>query len=229
MDPFALKKLNAARRARKAAVLLTDLGDGRDRVIEEGDPVAGELGEAIGRALHSGKAEQATIDGRTFFINPHLPEPRMVIIGAVHISQMLAPMARMAGFEIVIIDPRTAFATDERFGGFTLHAEWPDVILKAEPLDRHTAVIAVTHDPKIDDGPLLAALEAKCLYIGALGSRKTHGSRVERLLAAGASATDIRSIKAPIGVNIGASTPAEIAVAILAEVIAAFRLRENQL
>ena len=228
MDPFALKKLNAARRARKAAVLLTDLGDGRDRVIEEGDPVAGDLGEAIARAFRIGKAEQVAIDNRTFFINPHLPAPRMVIIGAVHISQVLAPMAKLAGFEIVIIDPRTAFATDERFGGFTLHAEWPDVILKAEPLDRHTAMIAVTHDPKIDDGPLLVALEAKCMYIGALGSRKTQGARIERLLAAGAKAHDINRIKAPIGLNIGATGPAEIAVAILAEVIAAFRLRESQ-
>ena len=98
MDPFALKKLNAARRARKAAVLITDLGDGRDRVIEEGDPVAGALGEAIARALHSGTAAQATIDGRMFFINPHLPEPRMVIIGAVHISQILAPDGTHGGF-----------------------------------------------------------------------------------------------------------------------------------
>ena len=228
MDPFALKKLNAARRTRKAAVLLTDLGDGRDRVIEEGDPVAGDLGGAISRAFRTGKAEQATFDGRAFFINPHLPEPRMVIIGAVHISQVLAPMARLAGFEIVIIDPRTAFATDERFGGFTLHAEWPDVVLKAEPLDRHTALVAVTHDPKIDDGPILAALFANCMYIGALGSRKTQGARVERLLAAGAKTSDITRIKAPIGLNIGANGPAEIAVAILAEVIAAFRLRENQ-
>jgi xanthine dehydrogenase accessory factor len=229
MDPFALKKLNAARRARKAAVLLTDLGDGRDRVIEEGDPVAGDLGEAIGRAFQSGKAAHATIEDRPFFINPHLPEPRMVIIGAVHISQMLAPMAKLAGFEIVIIDPRTAFATDERFGGFALHAEWPDEVLKVTPLDRHTALIAVTHDPKIDDGPIFAALEANCMYVGALGSRKTQGARVERMLKAGASATAIGRIKAPIGLNIGASSPAEIAVAILAEVIAAFRLREGQL
>lgn len=227
MDPFVLKKLNAARRARKPAVLLTDLGDGRDRVIEDGDGVAGELGTAIARVFHTGKAEKTGIEGRLFFINPHLPEPRMVIIGAVHISQMLAPMAILAGFDVSIIDPRTAFATPERFGSFTLHAEWPDVVLKIAPLDRHTALIAVTHDPKIDDGPLLAALEAGCLYVGALGSRKTHGSRVERLLAAGAKPADIERIRAPIGLNIGASTPAEIAVAILAEAIAAFRLREK--
>lgn len=223
MDPFTLKKLNAARKARKAAVLLTDLGDGRDRVIEEGDPVAGALGEAIARTFRTGKAEQAIIDQRTFFINPHLPQPRMVIIGAVHISQALAPMARLAGFEIEIIDPRTAFATTERFGGFTLHTEWPETILALSPLDRHTALVAVTHDPKIDDRPILAALEANCCYVGALGSRKTQGARVGRLLALGAKANDIMRIKAPIGLNIGATTPAEIAVAILAEVIAAFR------
>lgn len=228
MDPFTLKKLNLARRARKAAVLLTDLSDGRDRVIEEGDPVAGELGEVISKAFRSGKAEQLSIGGSNFFINPHLPEPRMVIIGAVHISQMLAPMARLAGFEIIIIDPRTAFATDARFGGFTLHAEWPEVILSAEPLDRYTALVAVTHDPKIDDGAILAALKAKCIYVGALGSRKTQGARVERLLAAGAKANEIARIKAPIGLNIGATSPAEIAVAILAEVIAAFRKLETQ-
>ena len=228
MDPYALKKLNTARRNRKAAVLLTDLGDGRDRVIEEGDPIAGALGDAINRAFRTGKAEQATIEGRVYFINPHLPEPRMVIIGAVHISQVLAPMARMAGFEVIIIDPRTAFATETRFGGFTLHAEWPDVILKSQPLDRHSALVAVTHDPKIDDGPILAAIKAKCIYIGALGSRKTQASRVERLLAAGANSSEIGKIKAPIGLNIGATGPAEIAVAVLAEVIAAFRLAGSQ-
>ncbi|MGL4405101.1 MAG: XdhC family protein [Notoacmeibacter sp.] len=226
MDPYALKKLNAARRARKAAVLATDLTDGRDRVIEEGDPVAGALGDAIGRVFQSGKAEQTTIEDRIFFINPHLPEPRMVIVGAVHISQALAPMARLAGFEVVIIDPRTAFASPERFGNFTLHAEWPQLVLENEPLDRHTALVAVTHDPKIDDGAILAALKAKCIYVGALGSRKTQGARVERLLASGAKAQDISRIKAPIGLNIGATSPAEIAVSILAEVIAAFRLAE---
>lgn len=223
MDPYILKKLNEARRNRQAAVLVTDLGDGRDRVVLEGDPAAGALGEAIGRAMLSGKAETVEIDGRAFFLNPHLPRPRMVIIGAVHISQALAPMAEMAGFDVSLIDPRTAFATPERFGGFTLHAEWPEEVLKAQPLDRHTALVAVTHDPKIDDAPIIAALAAKALYVGALGSRKTHGRRIERLLAAGVSAVDIRRISAPIGLDIGAASPAEIAVAVLAQAIAAFR------
>jgi xanthine dehydrogenase accessory factor len=226
MDPHVLKKLNAARRARQAAVLVTDLGDGRDRVVLDGDPVAGALGQAVGKAFLSGQAATAEIDGRSFFINPHLPARRMVIIGAVHISQALAPMARMAGFDVTIIDPRTAFATDERFGGFALHAEWPEDVLAAQPLDRHTALVAVTHDPKIDDFPIRSALEAGCLYVGALGSRKTHGTRVERLLKAGVDATAIRHIAAPIGLNIGAASPAEIAVAVLAQAIAAFRLKD---
>jgi xanthine dehydrogenase accessory factor len=205
-------------------VLVTDLTDGRDRVVLEGDPVAGALGDAIAVALKSGKAEQQEIGNARFFINPHIPDPRMVIIGAVHISQALAPMARLAGFDVSIIDPRTAFATEERFAGFVLHAAWPEEVLQSQPLDRHTALVAVTHDPKIDDHPLMAALAADCTYVGALGSRKTHGARVERLLAQGVSATDLRRIAAPIGLPIGAASPAEIAVAVLAQVIAAFRL-----
>jgi xanthine dehydrogenase accessory factor len=228
MDPYVLKKLNAARRARKAAVLVTDLVDGRDRVVEQGDPLAGALGEAIAAAMLNGKAASVSVDERTFFLNPHLPEPRMVIIGAVHISQILARMAAMAGFTVTIIDPRTAFATEERFAGIDVQAEWPDIVLKTQPLDRHTALVAVTHDPKIDDLPIIEALKAGCIYVGALGSRKTHGSRVERLLAAKISATDIGRIAAPIGLNIGAASPAEIAVAILAQVIEAFRLKPGQ-
>ena len=141
----------------------------------------------------------------------------------MHISQALAPIARLAGFDVTIIDPRTAFATPERFPGVPLIAEWPDEALKEVPLDAYTALAALTHDPKIDDVPILAALRAECFYIGALGSRKTHGTRVERLLQQGASAASLERIHAPIGIDIGASSPAEIAVAILAEIIAALR------
>jgi len=146
-----------------------------------------------------------------------------VVIGAVHISQALAPMARLAGFDLAIIDPRTAFATPERFPDMPLFAEWPEEVLKAVPLDAFTGLVALTHDPKIDDHPILAALAAECFYVGALGSRKTHGKRVERLMEQGASAQSLETIHAPIGVDIGAQSPAEIAVAILAEVIAALR------
>jgi xanthine dehydrogenase accessory factor len=225
MDPFVLKSLNAERRARRAVVVVTDLGDGRDRVVREGDVVAGELGDAIGAAFRSGRSGTVEVAGRTFFLNAHLPQPRLVIIGAVHISQALAPMAKIAGFPAEIIDPRTAFATPERFEGASLAAEWPEDALKQRPLDSYTALAAVTHDPKIDDFALKAALDANCFYIGALGSRKTHARRVERLLAMGASQAQIDTILAPIGLDIGAASPAEIAVAVLAQVIETFHAR----
>lgn len=225
MDPFALKTLNAERCARRAAILVTDMGDGRDRVVKEGDVVAGDLGEAISRAFRTGLSGTAVAEGRQFFLNVHLPQPRLVVVGAVHISQALAPMAKIAGFPLEIIDPRTAFASDDRFPDVTLHAEWPEDVLKHCPLDRYAALAAVTHDPKIDDFALKAALDAECFYVGALGSRKTHAKRVERLLGMGATPTQIESINAPIGIDIGAANPAEIAVAVLAQVIAAFRSR----
>lgn len=226
MDPLSLKKLNAARASRRAIALVTDLGDGRDRVVEEGAGVAGELGEALQKAFRTGKSGIVEADGREFFVNVHLPPPRLVVIGAVHISQAMAPMAKLAGYDIEIIDPRTAFATPERFEGVRLDAEWPEAVLNERPLDPYCALCAVTHDPKIDDFPLKAALEANCFYVGALGSRKTHGKRVERLLADGVPQGAIDTIAAPIGLDIGASSPAEIAVAILAQVIEAFRKRE---
>lgn len=225
MDPHVLKMLNAERRARRAAILVTDLGDGRDRVVREGDAVAGELGEALARAFRSGRSGTVEAEGRTFFLNVHLPPPRIVVIGAVHISQALAPMARIAGFDIEIIDPRTAFASAERFPDVPLHAEWPQDVLARAPLDAFTALVAVTHDPKIDDFPLQEALRAGCFYVGALGSRKTHARRVERLLAVGCTQAEIGRIRAPIGLDIAASSPAEIAVAVLAEIVQQLRTR----
>ncbi|WP_309086552.1 XdhC family protein [Chelativorans sp.] len=225
MDPSSLQKLNRCRRERRAAILLTDLTDGRDRVVAEGDPIAGDLGEAVASAFRSGKSGTVEADGRTFFLNVHLPPPRLVMIGAVHISQALAPMAKIAGFDLHIIDPRTAFASPERFPNVRLDAEWPEVVLKDSPLDAYCAVAALTHDPKIDDPALKAALEAGCFYVGALGSRKTHAKRVERLSAAGVPQAVIERIRAPIGLSIGAASPAEIAVAVLAEIIEALRSR----
>ena len=225
MDPFALKKLNTARRERRAAVLVTDLGDGRDRVVEEGDEVAGELGEAIAKRLRSGTSGSVEAKGRNFFLNVHVPQPKLIAIGAVHISQALAPMAKIAGLDMEIIDPRTAFATQDRFPDVPVHAEWPEDVLKQRPLDAYTALAVLSHDPKIDDFPLKASLDAGCFYIGALRSRKTHAKRVERLLALGATAEQIARIHSPIGMDIGASSPAEIAVAVLAEIINALRTR----
>jgi len=225
MDPYLLRKLNRERAARRAVVHLTDLGDGRDRVVCEGDPVAGPLGDAIVQAFRSGKSGVVEADGRSFFLNVHLPPARIVVIGAVHISQALAQMAKIAGFDIAVIDPRTAFATEERFAGIDLVADWPEDVLKGRPLDAYTALVAVTHDPKIDDVPLSQALAAGCFYIGALGSRKTHAKRVERLTALGHTEAEIDRISAPIGLDIGAASPAEIAVAILGDIIQHLRRR----
>lgn len=225
MDPYLLRKLNTERGARRAVVYLTDLGDGRDQVICEGDPVAGPLGQAVASAFRSGKSGIVEAEERQFFLNVHLPPARIVIVGAVHISQALAQMAAIAGFDVTIIDPRTAFATEERFAGVDLVAEWPEDALKTRPLDAYTALVAVTHDPKIDDFPLSQALAGGCFYVGALGSRKTHAKRVERLKALGHEDAEIARISAPIGLDIGAASPAEIAVAILGDIVQHLRRR----
>jgi len=147
------------------------------------------------------------------------------VIGAVHVSQALAPMARLAGFDVTIIDPRTAFASLERFPDVRLIAEWPADALPKVGLDSFTALAALTHDPRIDDDAIVAALDAGCFYVGALGSKKTHGRRLERLRERGVDETKLGRIQAPIGLAIAAQSPAEIAVAILAQVIAALRSR----
>ncbi|MGL4488506.1 MAG: XdhC family protein [Rhizobiaceae bacterium] len=226
MEPINLKKLNTERRARRAVISVTELVSGRDRIIKESDAVGGELGEAVHKAFLFGKSGAIEADGASWFLNVHVPPPRIVVIGAVHISQALAPIAALADFDLEIIDPRTAFATPERFRSAKLYAEWPEVILKDRPLDAYTALAAVTHDPKIDDFPIQSALNANCFYVGALGSRKTHAKRLERLAAAGASEAQLQRIHAPIGLDIGASSPAEIAVATMAQIISAFRKRQ---
>lgn len=226
MDPHLLTQLNAERRARRAALLLTDLSDGRDRLVREGDAVAGPLGDAVTSAFRSGKPATVDVEGRSYFLNVHVPPARLAIVGAVHISQALAPMATIAGFDVRVIDPRTAFATPERFAGIDLVAEWPDEALRTRPLDAYTALVSVTHDPKIDDGALRAALDAGCFYIGALGSRRTHAKRVDRLVSDGLDKNALARIAAPIGLDIGAASPPEIAVAILAQLVLALRRRQ---
>jgi xanthine dehydrogenase accessory factor len=145
------------------------------------------------------------------------------VIGAVHISQALAPMAKLAGFDMTIVDPRTAFATPERFPDVPVIADWPETALPPMKIDRYTAIACFTHDPKIDDPALEEALRAECFYVGALGSRKTHAKRLERLTAKGFTADDFARIRAPIGLDIGAVTPSEIAVSVLGEIILALR------
>lgn len=225
MDLALLKELNALRAARKAAILVTNLASGTDQLVSEGGQADGVPREALEKAFLTGKSGMVEGEGGEYFLNVHVPPARIVVIGAVHISQSLAAMAGIAGFDIEIIDPRTAFATPERFAGIQLTANWPEDVLKERPLDAFTALVAVTHDPKIDDYPLMAALQTGCFYVGALGSRKTHAKRVERLQAAGLSKAQIGRISAPIGLDIGAASPGEIAVSILADIIQALRRR----
>lgn len=173
------------------------------------------------RADRSGFEE----DGKTF-VGIHNPPLRMAVVGAVHIAQFLVPMARMAGYDPFIVDPREAFATPERFPETTISHDWPDEALAAWGLDARTAVVTLTHDPKIDDPAIAAALASDCFYLGCLGSTRTHGKRVDRLTAAGASEADIARIHAPVGLNIGAKSPAEIAVSVLAQVTEVLRGRK---
>jgi len=225
MDLSLLQALNAARATRRAAILVTDMRDGAQRLISrEDDYQADPLAEEFDKRFRSGKSGLVSLDEAEYFLNVSLPSPRLVIIGAVHISQALVPMAEIAGLDVTVIDPRTAFATEERFPGGTLKADWPEDVLKAAPLDAFTAVAAVTHDPKIDDYPLIEALRTGCFYVGALGSRKTHAKRIARFEEAGLDAALIDRMEAPIGLDIGAASPEEIAVAVLGSVIRALRM-----
>jgi xanthine dehydrogenase accessory factor len=221
-----LSRLNAVRQERRASATITDLASGEISLVGEDAVPEGPMGTAIATALRSGKATSVEIDGRTLFINVYLPPPRIVVIGAVHISQALARLAPVAGYDLAIIDPRTAFATEERFGDADVIADWPEDVLKQRPLDSYTAVAALTHDPKIDDFPLSLALKAGCFYVGALGSRKTHAKRIDRLKEMGHSDEEIARISAPIGLDIGAANPAEIALATLADIVRALRRRD---
>ncbi len=225
MKSADLALVNAERRARRAVVQVSDLASGQSRVIVAGDSVEPPLREPVQKALRTGKSASVELDGQILFINAHLPPARIVVIGAVHISQALSAMATIVGFDLRIMDPRTAFASKARFENVDLVAEWPEDALLERPLDAFCALVAVTHDPKIDDFPIAAALKAGCFYVGALGSRKTHAKRVERLKTHGLSDEVIAKISAPIGLDIGASSPQEIAVAIMAEIIAALRGR----
>jgi xanthine dehydrogenase accessory factor len=220
-----LKSLNAERAARRAAVIVTDVASGAQRFVTGAEVAGDSLREILEAHLRSGKSGmEETPQGRVF-LTVHVPPPRLVITGAVHISQALAPVARLLGYDVIIVDPRTAFASPERFPDVKLMAQWPDEVLPALGVDRYTAFAALTHDPKIDDPALLHALGRDCFYIGALGSKKTHARRLERLKAQGVTDAALSRIHAPIGLAIGAVSPPEIAVAIMGEITA--RLRQS--
>jgi xanthine dehydrogenase accessory factor len=220
-----LTALNAERQARRAAIVITDTASGTQRLVKAADTAKDPLRAELAERLRTGKSGmEDTAEGRVFF-TVYVPAPQLVITGAVHISQALAPIGQMLGYDVTIVDPRTAFASIERFPDIKVLAEWPDTALPPLNVDRYTAFVALTHDPKIDDPALTHALKRDCFYIGALGSRKTHARRVERLKQQGFSDADIARIRAPIGLDIGAVSPAEIAVAIMAQITE--KLREE--
>ena len=220
-----LRTLNSERAARRPVVLVTDLASAEERLVKAADVERDPLKELLAKHIRTGKSGVEETPQGKVFLTVHVPPPRMVITGAVHISQALAPMAKLLGYDVTIVDPRTAFASIERFPDVKVIAEWPDVALPPLGIDGYTAFVALTHDPKIDDPALTHALERDCFYIGALGSKKTHARRIERLKAQGLSDSALARIHAPIGLQIGAVSPPEIAVAIMGEITA--RLRQS--
>ena len=220
-----LSTLNAERTARRAAIVVTDVASGKERLVKAADVAKDPLRAFLAERLRSGKSGMVDSPEGRVFLTVHVPAPQLVITGAVHISQTLAPIGKLLGYDVTIVDPRTAFASIERFPDVKVIAEWPDKALPPLGIDHYTAFVALTHDPKIDDPALIHALSCDCFYIGALGSKKTHARRVARLKEQGLSDADIGRIHAPIGLDIGAVSPAEIAVAIMAEITA--RLREE--
>ena len=220
-----LTALNTERAARRAAIVVTDVTSGKQRLVKAVDIAKDPLRSVLADHLRTSKSGmEETAEGRVF-LTVYVPAPQLIITGAVHISQALAPIGRLLGYDVTIVDPRTAFASIERFPDVKVIAEWPDKALPPLNVDHYTAFVALTHDPKIDDPALLHALSRDCFYIGALGSRKTHARRLERLKQQGMTDADLSRIHAPIGLDIGAVSPAEIAVAIMAQITE--RLREE--
>jgi len=204
-----LDALRAARRERRAVALVTELGTGAQRLAEAGQTRTG--------VAPAGNDE--------VFTHVFQPTPRLIVVGAVHIAQKLVPLARLADFAVDVVDPRIAFATPERFPDVGLSHDWPDKAVAALKPDSATALVSLTHDPKLDDPALVVALRSPAFYVGALGSRKTHGRRLERLKAEGFDDAALVRLHAPVGLPIGARSPGEIAVSIMAEIVATLHER----
>ncbi len=222
MKAATLARIARAQQQREALLVVTRLADGAQCVVDaagcSGDLALAPEQAADAAALLAAGRSAGLAAAAGLFARAYVPAPRLLIVGAVHIAQALAPMAVAAGFEVVVIDPRGAFASPERFPGVQLSDEWPDEALARLGLDAATALVALSHDPKLDDPALELALPGPLFYIGALGSRRTHEKRLERLRAAGLGDLTGR-IHSPIGLDLGGRAPAEIAVSILAEVI----------
>jgi xanthine dehydrogenase accessory factor len=223
-----LEKALAASRAGRAAVLATHLKSGRQSLLEASEIVGSLVLNAaalagIRKAVDEDRSTTIETADGPVFVEVFNPRLRCIIVGAVHIAQPLARMASIAGYLVTVVDPRTAFASDERFPDVTLSTEWPDDALATLKLNRRTAVITLTHDPKLDDPALATALRSDAFYIGALGSKKTHAARLKRLEALGFSEAELGRIHGPVGLDINAISPAEIAIAILGQVTQVLR------
>lgn len=223
-DAAHLARLLDARQARRPLVIRTMLDTGARDVFDA--PADGD--EDVARRFVSGASGVVTAAGREAFVHALLPPPRLFIVGATHMAQALAVMIRETGYDLTVVDPRTGFANAARFPGVRMVAEWPQDAFPRLGLDAYTAVAALSHVGHIDDEALKLALASECFYVGALGSRKNHAKRIERLVAAGVGATAIARIRCPIGIDIGASTPPEIAASVLAEIIRALRGRKGK-
>lgn len=223
MKSVHLDALLAAQKTKEPIVLVTAIDGGAQAVVTE-KGTTGELAvtpalrSMIDKAQVQDRSMTVEADGKRYFLQVQIPPRRLVVVGAVHIAQSLVPMAAISGYAVTVIDPRGAFATDERFPGVTLCTDWPDDAMTALDPDRRTAIVTLTHDPKLDDPGLAVALKSNAFYIGALGSRRTHAKRVERLREAGFNDKDIARIHAPIGLDIGAVSPAEISISILGQI-----------
>ena len=223
MKQHTLSQLIKDQNEKKAVALATDIDIGLQTLVYDNNAIGPdenneEIQQIARQAMRDDRCKIYEIGGRKIFIEVFNPSLRMLIVGAVHIAQPLSRMASVAGYDVTVIDPRASFATDERFPGITLNGEWPDDGMRDLDPDRRTAIVTLTHDPKLDDPGIEVALKSDAFYIGALGSRKTHAARVERLTATGFSETEIARIHAPVGLSIGSVSPAEIAISILAQV-----------
>lgn len=223
-----LQSLQAARQQQRAVVLVRWLDKSQERLVFGVDDIdSTPLRDAVSEAFKSDKSRLVEIDGDRVFIQVFNRDLRMFIVGAVHIAQALVPFAQMSGYQVSVIDPRRAFAQDARFPGVTVHTAWPDDVIKDAQLDSRAALVTLTHDPKIDDPALQAGLKTDVFYIGSLGSKRTHASRLDRLREAGFEDATLSRIHGPVGLNIGAVSPAEIAIAVMGQVTQALRQRTN--
>jgi xanthine dehydrogenase accessory factor len=227
MHRRTLQAINAACLAGRAVVRAVELSRGQEHLI---DPATDKtpLGQAAAAAARADRSATTTIDGHDWFLSVFNPPLDLVIVGAVHIAQPLAEMAALCGYAVRIIDPRTAFATAERFPGLHISHAWPDEALADAPLGFRSALVALTHDPKLDDPALTTALASPCFYVGALGSKRTHAARLARLREHGLDEDQLSRIHGPIGLAIGAVSPAEIAVSIMAQMTECLRVTAAQ-